>query len=63
MRDRVYMQYEVFMTLYEHDNKSKVHKYMQYEVFMTLYMCMITNQRKVPKWLPFKKRKSESLTI
>ena len=27
---------------------------MQYEASMTVYMGRIGNQRKVPKWLPFK---------
>ena len=30
---------------------------------MTVYMGRIANQRKVPKWLPFKNYKSESLNI
>ena len=38
-------------------------KYMQYEVSMTICMGRTTNQRKVPKWLPFKNYKSESLNI
>ena len=36
---------------------------MQYEVSMTVCMGRTTNQRKVPKWLPFENYKSESLNI
>ena len=36
---------------------------MQYEVSMTVCMGRIANQRKVPKWLPFKNYKSKSLNI
>ena len=41
--------------------KERIHKYMQYEVSMPVYMGRIANQRKVPKWVPFKNYKSESL--
>ena len=30
---------------------------------MTAYMGRIANQRKIPKWLPFKNYKAESLNI
>ena len=30
---------------------------------MTAYIDRIANQRKIPKWLPFKNYKSESLNI
>ena len=43
--------------------KDEIHKYMSYEVSMTAYMGWIANQRKIPKWLPFKNYKSESLNI
>ena len=43
--------------------KDEMRQYMQYEVSMTVYVGRITNQRKVPKWLPFKNCKSESLNI
>ena len=36
---------------------------MWYEVSMAVYMGRIANQRKIPKWLPFKNYKSESLNI
>ena len=39
--------------------KEDIHKYMQYEAFMTIYMGRAANQRKGPKWLPFKNCKSE----
>ena len=35
----------------------EIHKYMQYEVSLTVCMDRTTNQRKVPKWLPFKNYK------
>ena len=44
-----------------YEGKEGIHKYMQYEVSMTLYMDRIANQKKVPKWLPFKNYKSKSL--
>ena len=31
-----------------------------HDVSMTAYMGRIANQRKIPKWLPFKNYKSES---
>ena len=34
-----------------------------YEVSMTACMGRIANQRKIPKWLPFKNYRSESLNI
>ena len=43
--------------------KNEIHKYMQYEVSMTVCTGRIANQRKVPKWLPFKQYKSESLNM
>ena len=45
------------------EGKQEIHKYMQYEVSMTVCMSGTTNQRKVPKWLPFKNYKSKSLNI
>ena len=36
---------------------------MLYEVSMTVHMGRIKNQRKIPKWLPFKNYKLESLNI
>ena len=43
--------------------KEEIHKYMQYEVSVTVCMGRIANQRKIPKWLPFKNYKSESQNI
>ena len=43
--------------------KEEIYKYMQYEVSMTVYMGRVANQRKVPKWLPFKNYTSESLVM
>ena len=43
--------------------KEEIPKYMQYQVSMTAYVGRITNQRKLPKWLPFKNYMSESLNI
>ena len=43
--------------------KEEIHNYMQYVVPMTVCMGRTTNQRKVPKWLPFKNYMSESLNI
>ena len=43
-----------------------MHKYIQYEVSMIgnmHTMGRITNQRNVPKWLPFKNYETESLNI
>ena len=45
------------------EGKEEIHKYVQYEVFMSVCIGRTTNQRKVPKWLPFKKYTSESLNI
>ena len=46
-----------------YEGKREIHKYIPYEVSMTVSMCRTTNQRKIPKWLPFKNYKSESLNI
>ena len=46
-----------------YEGKEEIQKYMQYEVSMTVYMGGTTDQRKAPKWLPFKNSKSESLHI
>ena len=46
-----------------YEGKEGIHNYMQYEVSMTVCMGRTTNQRKVPKWLPFKNYKSESPNI
>ena len=43
--------------------KEDIHKYMQYDASVTVYMGRIANRRKVPKWLPSKNYKSESLNI
>ena len=43
--------------------EEEIHKYMQYKVSMTVYMGRISNQRKVPKWLPFGNYTSESQNI
>ena len=45
-----------------YEGKEEIHKYM-FEVSMTVYNGRTTNQRKVPKWLPLKNYKSESLNI
>ena len=42
---------------FEYEGKEEIHKYMQYEVSMTVCMGETTNQRKVPKRLPFKNYK------
>ena len=39
--------------------KEEKQKYMQYEVSVTAHVDMIAIQRKVAKWLPFKKYMSE----
>ena len=44
-----------------YEGKEETHKYMQYEVSTTVCMGTTANQRKVPKWLPFKIYESESL--
>ena len=36
---------------------------MWYEVCMTVYMGWEANQRKIPKWLPFKNYKVDSLNM
>ena len=46
-----------------YEGKEEIQKYMQYEVSMTVSIGRITNQRKVPKLLPFKNYMSESLNI
>ena len=46
-----------------YEGKEEIHKYVQYEVSMAVSMGRTTNQRKVPKWLPFKNYNSESLNI
>ena len=46
-----------------YEGKDEIHKYMQYEVSITVCMGRIANQRKIPKWLPFKNYMSESLNI
>ena len=47
-----------------YEGKEKIHKYMQHEVSITVCMGKIVNQStKVPKWLPFKNYRSESLNI
>ena len=37
-----------------------MHKYMQREASMTVYFGMTANQRKVTKWLSFKKYVSQN---
>ena len=49
--------------LFVYEGKEETHKYMQHEVSLIVRVCMAANQRKVPKWLPFKTYKSESLNI
>ena len=39
--------------------RDEIHMYMQYEVSMTVCVGRVSNQRKVPKWLPFKNFKSK----
>ena len=46
-----------------YEGKEEIHKYMQHEVPMTVCMGKIAKLRKIPKWLPFKNHKSESLNI
>ena len=46
-----------------YQGKEETHKYMQHEVSITICVGWIGNQRKVPKWLPVKNCKSESLHI
>ena len=43
--------------------KEQIHKYMQYEVSVSVHVGRVANQRKVPKWMPFIKYKSELLNI
>ena len=52
-----------YITSFVHVGKEMIHKYTQYEVSMTVCVGNIANQRKVPKWLPFKNYKPESLNI
>ena len=40
-----------------------VNVHTKYEVSKTIYVGRRANQRKIPKWLPFKKYKSKSLNI
>ena len=51
------------IALHVYEGKEEIHTYMQYEVSMTVCMGRTTSQRKVPKWLPFKNYKSESINI
>ena len=37
-----------------YEGKEEIHKYMQYEIYVIVSTGRTTNQRKVPKWLPFK---------
>ena len=46
-----------------YEGKEEIHQCMQYEVSRTVSIGRIANQRKVPKWLPFKNHQSESLNI
>ena len=46
-----------------YEGTEEIHKYKQYEISMAVCMGRTTNQRKVPKWLPFRNYKSESLNI
>ena len=48
---------------FDYVGKEEIHKYAQYEVSMLVYMGRIANQRRIPKWLPFKNLTSESLNI
>ena len=48
---------------YVYTGKEEILKYMPYKISMTAYMGRMANQRKIPKWLPFKNYKSESLNI
>ena len=57
-------------TISQNNQKSNYHieginmnVHTKYEVSMTIYMGRTAHQRKIPKWLPFKKYKSESLNI
>ena len=43
--------------------KEDIHKHLQYEVSMPVYIGRITNQRKLPKCLPYENYKSELLNI
>ena len=40
-----------------------VHVHTKYEVSLTVYVGRRANLLKIPKWLPFKNYKSESLNI
>ena len=46
-----------------YEGKEETHKYMQYEMSVTVCVGLITNQRKITKWLSFKNYKLESLNI
>ena len=43
--------------------RTYVHMCTNYEVSVTIHMGMRANERKIPKWLPFKNYKSESLNV
>ena len=49
--------------LFVYEGKEEIHKYMQHEVSLTICVRSTANQRNIPKWLPFKNYKSESLNI
>ena len=51
------------MIHFVYQGREEILNYTQYEVSMTVCMGRIANQRKVPKWLPFKNYMSESLNI
>ena len=51
------------INLFVYVGKEDIQKYMHHEVSITVYIGRIANQRKVPKWLPFKNCKSGSLNI
>ena len=40
-----------------------VHNHNKYKVSVTIYVDRRANQRKLPKWLPLKNYKSDSLNI
>ena len=46
-----------------YEGKGEINKYMQYEVSKAVCTDRITNQRKIPKWLPFENYRPESLNI
>ena len=51
------------MISFVHVGKREILTCVSYEVSMTVKMGSVANQRKIPKWLPFKYYKSESLNI